>query len=510
MDLQGRNEELALNETGKTTRRQVLAATAAAPLALLMGGKDGRGANTPPPNILFLMADDFGYADLSCYGRRDYKTPNIDRLATEGIRLTQAYANSAVCTASRVALLTGRYQYRLAIGLEEPLGNRNVGVPPSHPTIPSLLRKAGYGTALFGKWHLGRLPDFGPLQSGYDHFWGFRGGNLDYFTHKTGGPDSDTDDLWDNDVKIHQNGYLTDLLAEQAIKSINGYAKEHKPFFISVHFNAPHWPWEGPDDEAASKTYTQQGGFDAGTIRTYAKMVGEMDLQIGRILKALDANGTARNTIVVFTSDNGGERFSDTWPFTGKKTELLEGGLRIPGLVRWPGHIRPKTTTDQVAMNMDWLPTLVAAASAETDPAYPPDGINLLPWLTQGSAPMARRVYWRYRLNAQQAVRDGDMKYLKINDNTFLFNVAEDPLERANLKNRKPDVYKRLADDYSEWEKTMLPIDPAAATYGFHPNQMADHYAPQPAPVPEGRGGRGAAGAGAAAGGGRGRGRGPE
>jgi arylsulfatase A-like enzyme len=461
--------------TRTTTRRQALAST----VALLAATKTARAAATQP-NILFILADDFGYADLSCYGRPDYTTPNIDKLAAGGKKFMQAYANSAVCTASRVALITGRYQYRLPIGLEEPLGQRNIGLPPSHPTLPSLLRKAGYGTALIGKWHLGRLPDFGPLQSGYDHFWGFRGGNLDYFTHKTQGPNTDTEDLWDDDVKIHQTGYLTGLLAEQAIKSINGCVKERKPFFVSLHFNAPHWPWEGPGDEAESQRLISQGAFDAGTIKTYARMVGEMDMQIGRIMKALESAGAARNTIVVFTSDNGGERFSDTWPFTGKKTELLEGGLRIPAIVRWPARIKPRTATQQVAMNMDWLPTLLAAAGAPTDPAYPPDGINLLPMLAENAPPVPRRVYWRYRANAQQAVRDGDMKYLKINDNTFLFNVVEDPLERANLKNRQPDVYKRLVESYNEWQTTMLPLDPAAATYSFRPGQLADHYNPQP------------------------------
>jgi len=486
-----------LNRSSRTTRRQALATTVATPLALLAASR-AAGAAPSPPNILFILADDFGYADLSCYGRPDYKTPNIDRLATEGMKFMQAYANSAVCTASRVALITGRYQYRLPVGLEEPLSGHNVGLPPTHPTIPSLLRKAGYGTALIGKWHLGKLPDYGPLQSGYDHFWGFRGGGLDYFTHKSGGAQSDTDDLWDDDVKIHQNGYLTDLLAEQAIQSINGYVKERKPFFISLHFNAPHWPWEGPEDEAIAQQLTNLGAFDAGSIKIYARMVVEMDLQVGRILRALDAAGAARNTIVVFTSDNGGERFSDTWPFTGKKTELLEGGLRIPALVRWPGHVKARSTTDQVSMTMDWLPTLLAAAGTQPDPAYPSDGINLLPYLTQDAAPVSRRVYWRYRLNAQQAVRDGDMKYLKINDNTFLFNVVDDPLERANLKDHQPDVYKRLVQDYDEWQANMLPLDPAASTYGFHPNQLADHYNPQPVPPSPGagRGGRGPAGRG--------------
>ncbi len=469
-------------------RREFLGTTLAAVAAL----EELNAQSAAKPNILYIMADDFGYADLSCYGRPDYQTPNIDRLATEGVRFLQAYANSAVCTASRVALITGRYQYRLPVGLEEPLAGRNVGVPPEHPTLPSLLRNAGYGTALVGKWHLGPLPNFGPLKSGYDHFWGFRGGGLDYFTHKSGGAQTETDDLWDGDTKIHENGYLTDLLAEQTIKLINGYTKLRKPFFISLHFNAPHWPWEGPEDEAAANALTALGSFDQGNIKTYAKMVVQMDLQVGRIMKALAA-GAARNTIVIFTSDNGGERFSDTWPFTGKKTELLEGGLRIPAIVRWPGHIKPKSTTSQVAMTMDWLPTLLAAAGAQPDPAVPPDGINLLPYISQGALPVSRRVYWRYKANAQQAVRDGDMKYLKINDQTFLFNVVDDPLEHANLKDKQPDVYNRLVESYQEWQSTMLPLDPASSTYGFGPAQLADHYSPRVSGT-AGGGGRGGAG----------------
>jgi arylsulfatase A-like enzyme len=168
------------------------------------------------PNILFILADDLGYADVSCYGRRDFTTPNIDRIASEGVRFTQAYANSAVCTASRVALITGRYQYRLPVGLEEPLSSRvprKTGLPPDHPTLPSILRQVGYRSALVGKWHLGMLPDFGPLQSGYDLFFGFRSGAVDYFTHKSGAATSDTADLWGGDARIRQTGYLTDLLA---------------------------------------------------------------------------------------------------------------------------------------------------------------------------------------------------------------------------------------------------------------------------------------------------------
>jgi arylsulfatase A-like enzyme len=457
------------------TRREAMKATALTPLALIANAQ-----SAARPNIVFILADDLGYADVSCYGRRDFTTPNIDRIAAEGMKFTQAYANSAVCSATRTALITGRYQYRLPIGLEEPLGSgekRIVGLPPSHPTLPSLLKKAGYGATLIGKWHLGKLPDFGPLQSGYEHFWGFRTGGVDYFTHKSGPANTDTDDLWDDDVKVHQNGYLTDLMGARATAVIADYARTPgRPFLLSLHFNAPHWPWEGPDDEAESKRISALTDFDGGSQATYARMVREMDLQIGRVLETLQTSGIADNTIVIFTSDNGGERFADTWPFTGKKSELLEGGLRIPAIVRWPGRIPPGSTTEQVAISMDWMPTLLTAAGAMPDPKYPPDGMNLLPALLQNAAPAPRKLFWRYRMNAQRAMRDGDMKWLKIRDNTFLFNVVSDPLERANLKDRQPEIYRKLVAEYEAWNATMLPENPAANSFGFNGDQLADHY----------------------------------
>jgi len=454
------------------TRRKVLAT----PLALALAARTSR-AQCAPPNIVYIMADDLGYADLSCYGRPDYTTPNIGRLATEGMKFLQAYANSAVCSATRTALITGRYQYRLPVGLTEPLGtgNTTLGLPPEHPTLPSLLKKAGYGTTLLGKWHLGNLPNFSPLKSGYDHFWGFHNGALDYFTHKAGTGPNALADLWDDDAPVEQAGYFTTLVGDRAVKTISDYAAERKPFLLSLHFNAPHWPWEGPHDEAESQRIRGLFDIDGGSQKTYASMVGEMDTQVGRVLQTLASTGIANNTIVIFTSDNGGERFADTWPFTGKKTELLEGGLRIPALVRWPGHIKASSTTEQVAISMDWLPTLLAAAGARPDPAYPPDGISLLPALIQNAAPVPRKLYWRYNEKSQHAMRDGDMKYLKIRENTFLFNVVDDPLERANLKNRQPEVYRRLVQDYENWNATMLAEQPRP-NGGFTADQLADHF----------------------------------
>lgn len=466
--------------TSHLSRRDLLRDAATGILALTLGipGKGADGGSRPP-NIVFIMADDLGYADVGCYGRPDLATPHIDGLAARGMRFLQAYANSAVCSATRAALITGRYQYRLRIGLEEPLaGSPGVGLDPAHPTLPSLLRAAGYKTALVGKWHLGALPEFGPLQSGYEDFFGFRGGAVDYYSHTGGGEK----DLWDDDVPVEQTGYLTELLGNRAVEVVREYARSSQPFLLSLHFNAPHWPWEAPGDEEESARIAQPGShgglfhFDGGTQDTYRRMIEVMDQQIGRVLEALAANGLTENTLVIFTSDNGGERFSNTWPFSGRKTELLEGGLRIPTIISWPARLPQGRTTDQVGITMDWLPTLLAAAGVAPDPAYPPDGINLLPLLTSLSPPVPRKLFWRFKANGQRAMRDGDLKFLKILENTFLFDVVQDPLERANLKDRQSEEYRRLVREWYAWNQTMLPEIAETTSGGLDGRVAADRY----------------------------------
>jgi arylsulfatase A-like enzyme len=456
--------------TEKLTRRSVLRGAAMGVAALASGVEPVFGKpDSAPPNIVFIMADDLGYADVGCYGRPDLRTPNVDSVAAKGVRFLQAYANSAVCSATRTALITGRYQDRLSVGLDEPLAGRDVGLPPGTPTLPSLLKKAGYGTTLVGKWHLGLLPKYGPLQSGYDHFYGIRQGAADYYTH--------SNDLWDDDVRVDQVGYLTDLLGSHAVNVVNSYARSGRPFLLSLHFTAPHWPWEVPGDDSESKRLAGRGliDFDGGTQQTYQRMIEDLDLQVGRVLEAIHAHGLAENTIVIFTSDNGGERFADTWPFTGRKTELLEGGLRIPAIISWPARIPPGRTTNQVGISMDWLPTLLAAAGVLPDPASPPDGINLLPLLAANAEPIGRKLFWRYKANAQRAARDGDYKFLKILDSTFLFNVVQDPMERANLKDRHKDIYDGLEAEWFAWNATMLPEIDESFTHSFNGAELADH-----------------------------------
>ena len=435
------------------------------------------GSFSVPPNVLFIMADDLGYADLSCYGRREYATPAIDRLARQGLRFTHAYANSAVCSATRTALMTGRYLYRLPIGLAEPLQDRLLGLPPEHPTLPSLLRERGYATALIGKWHLGALPDFCPLKSGFDEFWGIRGGGVDYFTHALDG----VPDLWDGPTPIERTGYLTDLIAARAVEVLEQRAAASVPFLLTLAFTAPHWPWEGPDDEAESRRLAVKPGpmpiihWDGGSLATYAAMMRSLDDNVGRVLARLEELGLADNTIVVFTSDNGGERFSDNWPFTGRKTELLEGGLRIPAIVRWPGVARPGSANDVPVMTMDWLPTFLAAADGAPHPDFPSDGIDLRGAIS-GHALPERPLFWRFSNHDQRAARRERFKFLEIAGNSFLFDVVADPMERANLKQREAAIFAELQGAWHAWNATMLPPDPAAQTHGFNGRDLAEYY----------------------------------
>jgi arylsulfatase A-like enzyme len=435
------------------------------------------------PNFLFIMADDFGYADLSCYGRQEYQTPMIDALAAQGMQFMHGYANSAVCSATRIGLITGRYQYRLRAGLEEPLGNPELGLPPEHPTLSSLLRKQGYHTGLIGKWHMGGLPKFGPLQSGYDEFWGNRGGGVDYYTHKIGDGPADT---WDGDVRVDEMGYYTDLLGDRAVKFLEARAKSAQPWLLSLHFTAAHWPWEGPDAKGKAESDrldarpTQAGAlsiadYDGGDMETYASMVRSLDANAGRVLARLAELGLDRDTVVVFTSDNGGERFSHNWPFNGIKTELLEGGIRVPFIVRWPGLTTPGSTSDAPVMSMDFLPTFLAGAGGAPDPRYPTDGIDFRPAL-RGTAMPERTQFWKFWNKHQKAARRGRYKYLSMRGREYLFDIVADPLERANLKERMPEKFAELKAAFAAWNKGMLPYSEDVSSFGFTPDELADHF----------------------------------
>ena len=425
------------------------------------------------PNIIYIVCDDLGYADLGCYGGRaaDFGpvSPHIDRLAAGGVKFTQGYANSPVCSPTRFALITMRYQYRLRGAMEEPINSRSkgsttLGLPPEVPTLPSLLKMAGYHTALIGKWHLGYPPTFGPLRSGYDEFFGIMAGGVDYFTHCSS---SGEHDLYIDEDEHHEVGYLTDVLSQRAVDHIHqrvADAKAGKPFLLSLHYTAPHWPWETRDDahmapELAKNLFHLHGG----DVQTYRRMIHHMDEGIGRLMTALREHGLEENTLIVFTSDNGGERFSDNWPLVGGKMDLTEGGIRVPWIAHWPAAIPAGTVSTQHCMTMDWSATLLEAGGGQADPDWPLDGVSLLKVLREPAQRFERPLYWRMNHRGQRALREGDWKYLQVDGHEYLFNIAKDERERANLAAREPERLARMRAQWLAWDASVPPI-PADAT----------------------------------------------
>jgi arylsulfatase A-like enzyme len=464
----------------RTVNRREFVATALAGAAIAAGPRVYRAA-TRRPNILFILADDLGYGDLSCYGRPDYQTPNLDRLAAEGVRFANAYSASPLCTPTRCAFITGRYPARTRVGLEEPLEERRglgdkaltLGLPPEHPTIASLLKQSGYETALIGKWHLGYLPNFGPIQSGFEEFFGIMSGAADFFTHK----DMEGDpDLFEGKVPVERIGYTTDLLTERAVQYISRRKTAGqgttRPFYLSLHYTAPHWPWEAAGDRPPHPELRGPVAFrGGGSLKTYAAMMQSLDKGIGQVLSALAESGHARDTLVIFTSDNGGERFSYNWPFMGGKNSLWEGGIRVPAIVRWPGgQVMSKGEHPMFTfpvITMDWTATILAAAQTNPDPRYPLDGIDLIPLIRNSpfgtpvapSQLMPRTFFWRN--SNQDAALLGQWKYLNDGSREYLFNLAVDQREQANFREQNPEWFNKLRTEFKKWEGTVLPRPPA-------------------------------------------------
>lgn len=452
-------------------RRKFLGTAAASALTtvgsstLISKAVAGKDAQDKTPNILFILADDLGWGDLSIYGRSDYQTPNLDGLARQGARFTNAYSAQTVCTPTRVGFLTGRYPARLEVGLREPLPNSSqigstVGLPPSHPTLASLLKAKGYETALVGKWHLGYLPNYGPNKSGFDQFFGHMSGGIDYFSHKDGSGDID---FYNNEQLINVDGYTTDLFTQKAIEFIK--KPRNHPFYLSLHYNAPHWPWEGPGNEILSTTLYSNGNYTAGgSPEIYAAMMKSLDDGVGQVLKALEETGQANNTLVIFVSDNGGERYSFFGPFRNRKGSLNEGGIRVPAIIRWPGKVEPNQVNDQPTITMDLTATILAAARVPVAPGYQLDGVNLLPSLI-GEKPLeSRPLFWRYRsgINIQGAVRLGKWKYLQQGSseglNKYLYDLDNDPGEQNDLKESNPETFQRLQLLFNKWQLDVLPV----------------------------------------------------
>ncbi len=438
---------------------------------------------TQRPNILFIVADDLGFADLGCYGGREAAfgpvSPVLDRLAANGLKFTQGYSNSPVCSPTRFALMTARYQYRLRGAAEEPInskskGSQTLGLPPAHPTLPSLLRGAGYRTALIGKWHLGYPPTFGPLKSGYEEFFGPMSGGVDYFSHAS---NNGTHDLYAGEEEKHEEGYLTDLLSQRAVDYVRRMAPgaaQGTPFFLSLHYTAPHWPWETREDHALSQEVKDNlFHLHGGNIHTYRRMIHHMDEGIGWVVEALRETGQLDNTLIVFTSDNGGERFSDNWPLVGGKMDLTEGGIRVPWIAHWPAAIAPGGVTQQHCLTMDWSATMVELAGATPDAQYPLDGVSLAGVLRQPSNTFERPLHWRMNHRGQRAMRLGDYKYLRVDGNDYLFNIPADERERANLGKHQPERLAAMRAAWEAWNASMPPIpEDATISLGYSYKDM--------------------------------------
>ncbi len=408
------------------------------------------------PNILVILADDLGYGDLSCYAAKDLHTPNIDNLVTSGMRFDNFYANCPVCSPTRAALLTGRYPDFVGVpGVIRTHITSNFGYLDARATLlPAVLRKAGYHTAIVGKWHLGLASPNTPNERGFDHFQGFLGDMMDdYYTHRRHGFNY----MRLNEKEIDPQGHATDLFTQWAIDYINERAKSTQPFFLYLAYNAPHTPIQPPKEWLERVKSREKNISDQRAA--LAALIEHMDAGIGKVLAALKDAGLRDNTLLIFTSDNGGQIDvgANNGPLLGGKGGMFEGGIRVPTCVVWPGKIKPGSRTDRVALTMDLYPTICEAAGVKI--RHEIDGRSILPTLRLAPAPVAgvaseaRTLFWVRREGgnfggrAFYAARCGDFKLLQNSpfEPLQLYNLAEDPKEEQPL-DRKHPMYRKLFD----------------------------------------------------------------
>lgn len=399
------------------------------------------------PNVVLILTDDMGYADIEPTGAKDIKTPAIARLAREGVRFTNCYSNGPVCTPTRAGLMTGRYQQRM--GLEWALmpADRPKGLPQTETTVAKHLQRAGYRTALMGKWHLGMDGDTLPRAHGFDEFYGLLSGNVDMYSHsrREGSPD-----WWHNETPLKEEGYGTELIAGRAVKWLEESAKAQQPFFLYLAWNAVHWPFHGPgrpQDMRNSQTWTD------GTRDDYRRMLEAMDKGTGEVLAALDRLKVAGDTVVIFTNDNGGERLSDNRPYFHHKATVWEGGIRVPGILRWPGRVKAGTSSAVPCMSMDYATTILAAAGVKPEKKL--DGIDLGPILAGRAKAPERSLCWRINRadRKQQAIRRGAWKLVRDGEIEQLFHLDEDPGERTDRFTSDQALAASLRAELAAWNK---------------------------------------------------------
>ncbi|MBK8980021.1 MAG: sulfatase-like hydrolase/transferase [Planctomycetes bacterium] len=421
-------------------------------------------AESRPPNIVVLFADDAGWADFGFQPFPDaalaHRTPQIDRIARDGVRFTSAYMSGCVCSPSRAGLMTGRYQQRFGHETNLPPGYMDGGMSLDERTVADRLHPLGLATGLVGKWHLGYPADYHPQKRGFDWFLGLLQGSRSYWPIENPSPHRV---LQENGAPLPEVGYVTDRLGDAAIR----FVTEHRdrPFFLFVSFTAPHGPLEAKPDDLAELEDVQPL-----RRRRYAGLVVALDRAVGRILDALDQQGLADDTLVVFTNDNGGQTQTGAvnLPLRGRKGQLWEGGIRVPMAARWPGRIAPGTTIDDPVISLDLLPTFVAAAGAQPSPDWQLDGLDLLPRLTGAVATLPERpLFWRslgpngpiamrqgrHKLVVErELVGGGDSGARRLASTPHLFDLEADLGETDDRAGRDPDTVAALSALLAAWE----------------------------------------------------------
>ncbi len=403
------------------------------------------------PNVILIMADDLGYGDLSCYGSETIHTPNIDSLSEHGLTFTDYHSNSSVSTPTRAALLTGRYQQRS--GLEGVIyvrgETRQTGLAPSEVTFAEVLKNAGYTTGIMGKWHLGYKKKFNPVHQGFDEFYGYVSGNIDFHSHYD---NAGIYDWWHNLDTIREEGYVTDLITDHSVEFIR--ENQDKPFVLYVSHEAPHVPFQGRNDTAyryPDRDFSYLGPVE-DTAATYREMVEVMDEGVGRVMQTLRDLDLEEETFVVFCSDNGA-RFGSNGNLRGDKTSLWEGGHRVPAVAYWKGKIEPGRS-DELAVSFDLFPTMLSITNTGKPDTLNLDGIDLSPLLFQCETLPERTVVWRYR--GQKAVRKGPWKLMITESDTLLFDLDADRDESNDLAPENPGKVEELLNEYRQWKADVV------------------------------------------------------
>jgi len=445
-----------------------------------------------PPNVIVIISDDQGYADVGFHGSEEIFTPNIDRIANNGVIFSEGYVSYAVCSPSRAGLITGKYQNRFGYTRNILLAPKDstMGLPLTEQTLPDVLRKANYKTKAIGKWHLGAHESLVPERRGFDEFFGFIIGGHRYFpedltindlTEARRQMDGYITRIYDNGNRIDTKKYLTEELSDNAVKFIED--NSDNPFFLYLSYNAPHTPLQ-----ATKKDLERNMHIEVEKRRIYAAMVSSMDDGIGLILDKLEEKKITDNTIVIFFSDNGGVEwynFSDNGVLRGIKGDFFEGGIRVPFTMQWPQKIKPGITYDKPIIALDVFATVASAASAEKYIKNNIDGVDLLPYLTGDKFGLPHEyLYWKNPDKDIDVVRDERYKYLRIKNDEYIFDLKNDISEETNIINSSKPIYDRLKSQFKEWEKGM--INPVFLDLGsgkeynkLHPDRWYDNSNPK-------------------------------